>query len=79
MASGSTPSARSGRIRQMRRVAFPNESPIGLLPIRDVAVATLRLIQSDLTGQILDVRRHDAVAQAAAEPAPPADAVPSAE
>lgn len=46
----------------MRRDAFPNESPIGLLPARDVAVATLRLLQSDLTGQVLDVRRHDGVA-----------------
>ena len=27
----------------MRRTAFPGESPIGLLPARDVAVATLRL------------------------------------
>ena len=49
----------------MRRAAFPAESPIGLLPARDVAVATLRLIRSDLTGQVLDVRRHDAVGQAA--------------
>jgi 2-C-methyl-D-erythritol 4-phosphate cytidylyltransferase len=46
----------------MRRAAFPSESPIGLLPARDVAVATLRLIRSDLTRQVLDVRRHDAVA-----------------
>ncbi len=50
----------------MRRAAFPGESPIGLLPARDVAVATLRLIRSDLTGQVLDVRRHDAVGQSAA-------------
>jgi ribitol-5-phosphate 2-dehydrogenase (NADP+) / D-ribitol-5-phosphate cytidylyltransferase len=49
----------------MRRAAFPDESPIGLLPARDVAVATLRLLRSDLTGQVLDVRRHDAVGQAA--------------
>jgi 2-C-methyl-D-erythritol 4-phosphate cytidylyltransferase len=48
----------------MRRVAFPNESPVGLLPVADVAVATLRLLRSDLTGQVLDVRRHDAVGQA---------------
>jgi 2-C-methyl-D-erythritol 4-phosphate cytidylyltransferase len=58
---------------QMRRQAFPDEPRIGLLPIRDVAVATLRLIQSDLTGQVLDVRRHDGVAQAApAVPVAPA-------
>jgi 2-C-methyl-D-erythritol 4-phosphate cytidylyltransferase len=50
----------------MRREAFPNESPIGLLPAADVAVATLRLLQSDLTGQVLDVRRHDGVGQAPA-------------
>jgi 2-C-methyl-D-erythritol 4-phosphate cytidylyltransferase len=49
----------------MRRAAFPEESPIGLLPARDVAVATLRLLRSDLTGQVLDVRRHDAVRDAA--------------
>jgi 2-C-methyl-D-erythritol 4-phosphate cytidylyltransferase len=54
----------------MRRAAFPNESPIGLLPVADVAAATLRLIRSDLTGQVLDVRRHDGVGQAAASPAP---------
>jgi 2-C-methyl-D-erythritol 4-phosphate cytidylyltransferase len=49
----------------MRRAAFPGESPIGLLPVRDVAEATLRLLRSDLTGQVLDVRRHDGVGQAA--------------
>jgi 2-C-methyl-D-erythritol 4-phosphate cytidylyltransferase len=54
----------------MRRAAFPGESPIGLLPARDVAVATLRLIRSDLTGQVLDVRRHDGVGQAAPPAAP---------
>lgn len=43
----------------MRRRAFPGESPIGLLGSEDVARATLRLIGSDLTGQVLDVRRHD--------------------
>jgi ribitol-5-phosphate 2-dehydrogenase (NADP+) / D-ribitol-5-phosphate cytidylyltransferase len=43
----------------MRRKAFPNESPAGLLSMEDVARATLRLISSDLTGQVLDVRRHD--------------------
>lgn len=54
----------------MRRAAFPGESPIGLLPVRDVAEATLRLIQSDLTGQVLDVRRHDGAGQASASSAP---------
>ena len=44
----------------MRRRAFPGELPTGLLGSEDVALATLRLIGSDLTGQVLDVRRHDA-------------------
>jgi len=43
----------------MRRAAFPAESRIGMLQPRDVAIATLRLVLSDLTGQVLDVRRHD--------------------
>src|SRR4029079_752738 len=49
----------------MRRAAFPGESSIGLLPANDVAVATLRPIRSALPGQVLDVRRHDGVGQAA--------------
>jgi 2-C-methyl-D-erythritol 4-phosphate cytidylyltransferase len=53
---------------EMRRAAFPDESRTGLLPAGDVAEATLRLIQSDLTGQVLDVRRHDGAAVRAAEP-----------
>ena len=43
----------------MRRSAFPDESRAGMLQPGDVAEATLRLILSDLTGQVLDVRRHD--------------------
>jgi 2-C-methyl-D-erythritol 4-phosphate cytidylyltransferase len=43
----------------MRRAAFPDEPRTGLLEMADVAIATLRLISSDLTGQVLDVRRHD--------------------
>jgi ribitol-5-phosphate 2-dehydrogenase (NADP+) / D-ribitol-5-phosphate cytidylyltransferase len=43
----------------MRRRAFPDESPTGLLSPGEVAVATLRLLSTDLTGQVLDVRRHD--------------------
>ena len=58
----------------MRRRAFPNESMVGLLSARDVALATLQLIRSDLTGQVLDIRRHDAVAQAAGDVASPVDA-----
>jgi 2-C-methyl-D-erythritol 4-phosphate cytidylyltransferase len=45
----------------MRQAAFPNESRIGMLQPRDVALATLRLMLSDLTGQVLDVRRHDGI------------------
>jgi len=43
----------------MRRQAFPDESREGLLGAEEVAVATLRLLTTDLTGQVLDVRRHD--------------------
>ena len=56
----------------MRRVAFPGESPDGLLDAGAVAIATLRLIASDLTGQVLDVRRHDGLTPAlVVEPAAP--------
>ncbi|HEY0443875.1 MAG TPA: bifunctional cytidylyltransferase/SDR family oxidoreductase [Candidatus Limnocylindrales bacterium] len=50
----------------MRRRAFPNESSAGMLAAADVAVATLALMQSDLTGQVLDVRRHDPLCAPAA-------------
>jgi 2-C-methyl-D-erythritol 4-phosphate cytidylyltransferase len=43
----------------MRRRAFPDEDREGLLSAPEVAAATLRLLTSDLTGQVLDVRRHD--------------------
>ena len=43
----------------MRRAAFPDEPRVGLLRADEVARATLQLIRSDLTGQVLDVRRHD--------------------
>jgi ribitol-5-phosphate 2-dehydrogenase (NADP+) / D-ribitol-5-phosphate cytidylyltransferase len=42
----------------MRRRAFPTESRDGMLSPEEVARATLRLIQSELTGQVLDVRRQ---------------------
>jgi ribitol-5-phosphate 2-dehydrogenase (NADP+) / D-ribitol-5-phosphate cytidylyltransferase len=42
----------------MRRRAFPNEAHALLLTADEVARATIRLIRSDLTGQVLDVRRH---------------------
>lgn len=44
----------------MRRRAFPEELPDGLLSTGEVAEATLRLLRSDLTGQVLDVRRNEA-------------------
>lgn len=63
----------------MRRRAFPGESRVGMLAATEVAVATLRLMRSDLTGQVVDVRRHDLPegaadddAGAAAGPAPTA-------
>jgi 2-C-methyl-D-erythritol 4-phosphate cytidylyltransferase len=43
----------------MRRRAFPDESADDLLTSSEVAVATLRLLTIDLTGQVLDVRRQD--------------------
>jgi 2-C-methyl-D-erythritol 4-phosphate cytidylyltransferase len=43
----------------MRRRAFPGESRSGMLSTEEVATATLRLIGSDLTGQVFDIKRHD--------------------
>ena len=43
----------------MRRAAFPDESRVGLLSPAEVARATVGLIRSSLTGQVLDVRRDD--------------------
>jgi 2-C-methyl-D-erythritol 4-phosphate cytidylyltransferase len=43
----------------MRRLAFPTEPREGMLSAAEVAEATLRLLRSDLTGQVIDVRRHD--------------------
>src|SRR5512146_444941 len=68
----------------MRRAAFPEESRVGMLQPADVAAATLRLLRSDLTGQVLDVRRHDGIggsasagaaggAEGTSEPAPGAE------
>ncbi len=48
----------------MRRAAFPTEAREGMLQSSDVAQATLRLMRSDLTGQVLDVRRQDAAEDA---------------
>ena len=44
---------------EMRRRAFPDEAHNLLLTPAEVARATVRLLCSDLTGQVLDVRRHD--------------------
>ncbi len=44
----------------MRRQAFPDEDRRGMLTPAEVAAATLRMLTTDLTGQVLDVRRHDA-------------------
>lgn len=43
----------------MRRLAFPDEDRSGMMGAADVALATLRLLRSDLTGQVVDVKRHD--------------------
>jgi len=43
----------------MRRLAFPTEPREGMLSAVEVAEATLSLLRSDLTGQVIDVRRHD--------------------
>ena len=43
----------------MRHQAFPHENTDGMLSADEVAQATLGLIRSDLTGQVLDVRQHD--------------------
>ena len=57
----------------MRRRAFPDESRDGMLAAEDVAVATLRLVRSDLTGQVVDVRRSDVeAAPSVGTPASPA-------
>jgi 2-C-methyl-D-erythritol 4-phosphate cytidylyltransferase len=45
----------------MRRGAFPNENADGMLSADEVARATLGLIRSGLTGQVLDVRQHDRI------------------
>jgi 2-C-methyl-D-erythritol 4-phosphate cytidylyltransferase len=43
----------------MRRRAFPGESTEGMLSAAEVALATIRLLRSDLTGQVVDVKQHD--------------------
>ncbi len=43
----------------MRRRAFPDETRDGMLAADEVAAATLRLLRSGLTGQVVDVKRDD--------------------
>jgi 2-C-methyl-D-erythritol 4-phosphate cytidylyltransferase len=43
----------------MRRRAFPEESTDAMLTAAEVAAATIALLRSDLTGQVLDVKRSD--------------------
>jgi 2-C-methyl-D-erythritol 4-phosphate cytidylyltransferase len=60
----------------MRRRAFPDESTTGMLTAEEVAVATIALLRSDLTGQVVDVKRHDALAAAAMDVADTVSALP---
>jgi 2-C-methyl-D-erythritol 4-phosphate cytidylyltransferase len=65
----------------MRRQAFPTESRSDLLSAEEVAQATLRLVRSNLSGQVLDVRRHDAAGrpgESTASSMPPAPEAPDA-
>ena len=55
----------------MRRKAFPDESRTGMLSAPEVAVATLGLIRSGLTGQVFDIKRHDSLPVAAVAAAGP--------
>jgi 2-C-methyl-D-erythritol 4-phosphate cytidylyltransferase len=45
----------------MRRRAFPEEPTDGMLTADEVALATIALLRSDLTGQVVDVKRHDSL------------------
>src|SRR3954451_12650671 len=58
----------------MRRRAFPDEARDGMLSADEVAGATLRVLRSDLTGQVIDVQRDDL---AAAEDLAAADVLPN--
>ncbi|HEY3523484.1 MAG TPA: bifunctional cytidylyltransferase/SDR family oxidoreductase [Candidatus Limnocylindrales bacterium] len=60
----------------MRRRAFPDESTSGMLTADEVAIATIALLRSDLTGQVVDVKRHDALAAAAMDVADTVSALP---
>jgi len=60
----------------MRHRAFPGEDATGMLGAAEVALATLRLLRSDLTGQVVDVKRDDIAANPPKSGAPrgPTDA-----
>ena len=45
----------------MRRRAFPEEPTDDMLTADEVALATIALLRSDLTGQVVDVKRHDSL------------------
>jgi 2-C-methyl-D-erythritol 4-phosphate cytidylyltransferase len=62
----------------MRRKAFPDESRAGMLGLPEVAAATLRLIGSDLTGQVFDIKRHDSLPLTADPDEDPAARAPRA-
>jgi 2-C-methyl-D-erythritol 4-phosphate cytidylyltransferase len=49
---------------EMRRNAFPTEDHAALLQPEAIAAATLALIRSGLTGQVLDVKKHEGAAPA---------------
>jgi 2-C-methyl-D-erythritol 4-phosphate cytidylyltransferase len=49
---------------EMRRNAFPAEDHAALLQPEAIAAATLALIRSGLTGQVLDVKKHEGAAPA---------------
>lgn len=53
----------------MRRRAFPHESRESMLTTATVAAATLRLMRSGLTGQVFDIKNHDALDGASSEQA----------
>jgi ribitol-5-phosphate 2-dehydrogenase (NADP+) / D-ribitol-5-phosphate cytidylyltransferase len=61
----------------MRRRAFPDESTAGMLTPHEVAIGTIALLRSDLTGQVLDIKRHDAVSPVEVEVAEPVAASPT--
>ena len=45
----------------IRRRVVPEEPTDGMLTADEVALATIALLRSDLTGQVVDVKRHDSL------------------